>query len=67
MLVSGGASGIGARMVDVFAAQVANVALLDRGAAGGNALSARADSAIPFATLRAPDNVCTAEVGRQSA
>lgn len=52
VLVSGGASGIGARMVEAFAAQGARVAFLDRDAAASDALSARTGAAHALCDLR---------------
>src|SRR3954465_9885278 len=48
VLVSGGASGIGAALVEHFAAQGSRVAFLDVDAAAGAALAARLGAAVRF-------------------
>ena len=48
VLISGGASGIGAEMVRAFAAQGARVGFLDLDSAGGTELAANADGTVEF-------------------
>lgn len=55
VLVSGGASGIGARMVEAFAAQGAKVAFLDRDAEASAALAARTGADHALCDLRDVD------------
>ena len=52
VLVSGGASGIGARMVEAFAAQGAKIAFLDRDAAASKELAARTGADFALCDLR---------------
>ncbi len=67
VLITGGASGIGAAMVEHFADQGARVAFLDFDRAGGEAMAARTGASFLFCDLRdiAALRAAVAEVGRR--